>query len=111
MRVYVASPYTLGDRSENVRKALAVATQLLDAGHEPFCPLLSHFWDLMYPRPWHRWMEVDLAWLKVAEALVRIPGESVGADREVAVANRRGIPTFFSVEAFLEWANERKSDG
>ena len=104
MRVYVAGPYTLGDRSENVRKALAVATQLLEAGHEPFCPMLFHFWDLMHPRPWHDWMRLDLAWLEVAEALVRIPGPSKGADEEVAYANTLGIPTFFPVEAFLRWA-------
>lgn len=39
-----------------------------------------------------------------AEALVRIPGESKGADEEVAFANTLGIPTFFPVEGFLRWA-------
>ena len=106
MRVYIAGPYTLGDRSENVRKAMEVATQLLDAGHEPFCPHLSHFWDLAHPRPWVEWMRVDLAWLEVAEALVRIPGESAGADHEAHFSYTHNIPTFFSVGDFLRYTNE-----
>ena len=101
MRVYVAGPYTLGDRSENVRKAVEMATQLLDAGHEPWCPILSHFWDLMYPRPWEDWMRIDLAWLRVAEAVVWRSGESVGTDEERALSKELGIPSYNSVEAFL----------
>ena len=102
MRVYIAGPYTLGDRSENMRNAIEAATQVLDAGHEPFLPLLSHFWDLINPRPWQDWMRLDLAWLPCAEAFIRLPGESAGADIEHTEAVRQNIPTFNSVEAFLE---------
>ena len=111
MRVYVAGPYTLGDRSENLRRIMAATVEILDAGHEPFCPLLSFFIDLTHPRPWEDWMRLDLAWLKVAEAVVRIPGESRGADEEWMFAVSREIPCFFTVSAFVEWANEKKSDG
>jgi len=106
MRVYVAGPYTLGDRSENLRRIMAATVEILDAGHEPFCPLLSFFLDLTYPRPWKDWMRMDLAWLKVAEAFVRISGPSVGADDERDIAAAHHIPTFYTVDAFLEWANE-----
>jgi len=101
VRVYIAAPYTEGDRSENVRRAIDAATRVLDAGHEPWCPLLSHFWDLIHPRPWEVWMRLDLAWIECAEAVIRIPGESKGADIECA-AIAGTIPTYFSVEAFLE---------
>ena len=104
MRVYVAGPYTLGDRSENLRSIMAATVKILDAGHEPFCPLLSFFLDLTHPRPWEDWMRLDLAWLKCAEAVVRIPGESKGADIEVSEISGT-IPVFYSVEAFLEWVN------
>lgn len=102
MRVYIAGPYTLGDRSENVRRAAKAMIQVLDAGHEPFCPIVhSHFLDLMYPRPWEDWMRLDLAWLDGAEAFIRLPGESAGADEEYRrIAGT--IPIYFSVEAFLE---------
>jgi len=102
MRVYIAGPYTLGDRSENVRTAAAAMMRILDAGHEPFCPIVhSHFLDLMHPRPWEDWMRLDLAWLPFAEAVIRLPGKSEGADIECA-AIAGTIPIFFSVEAFLE---------
>ena len=101
MRVYIAAPYSVGDRSENVRRAIDAATQILDAGHEPFCPLLSHFWDLIHPRPWEDWMRLDLAWLPFAEAVVRLPGESEGADTEADLARIHDIPVFEGVEAFL----------
>lgn len=102
MRVYVAGPYTLGDRSENLRRIMAATVEILDAGHEPFCPLLTHFMDLVHPRPWEDWMRLDLAWLRVAEAVVRIPGESEGADLETHYAYTHNIPVFFSVAEFLE---------
>jgi len=101
MRVYIAGPYTQGDRSENMRQAMKAMDTLIAAGHEPFLPILTHFQDLAFPRPWSDWMRVDLAWLPCAEAVVRLPGESEGADMETA-AVAGTIPIFFSVEAFLE---------
>jgi len=101
MRVYIAGPYTKGDRSENVRNAMKAMDQLIAAGHEPFCPLLTHFQDLAFPRPWSDWMRIDLAWLPFAEAVVRLPGKSKGADVETASARSRGRPVFDGVEAFL----------
>ena len=103
MRVYVAGPYTLGDRSENVRNAMRAMDELIAAGHEPFCPLLSHFQDLAFPRPWSDWIRLDLAWLPFAEAFIRLPGESVGtSDYEEPLAWKHNIPSYNSVEAFLE---------
>ncbi len=50
------------------------------------------------------WLEVDLPWVDVADAVLRLPGESRGATREVKRAEWRGIPVFYSVAAVLEWA-------
>jgi len=102
MRVYIAGPYTKGDRSENMRRAMKAMDTLIAAGHEPFLPILTHFQDLCHPRPWEDWMRIDLAWLPFAEAVVRLPGNSEGADQEVHFAYTHNIPIFFSVEAFLE---------
>ena len=101
MRVYIAAPYTKGDRSENMRRAMKAMDTLIAAGHEPFLPILTHFQDLCHPRPWKDWMRIDLAWLPYAEAVVRLPGESTGADVETASARSRGRPVFDGVEAFL----------
>ena len=103
MKVYVAGPYTKGDVALNVRRAIEAADCLLKAGHQPFLPHLTHFWHLVCPGPYEQWMALDLAWLSVCHALVRLPGESSGADREVAEAIKLGTPVFSGVEAFLEW--------
>jgi len=102
VRVYIAGPYTRGDRSDNVRHAMRAAIQLLDAGHEPFCPHLSHFLDLMEPRPWEEWMRLDMAWLPFADAIIRLQGDSAGADEEVRLAAELGIVVHSSVVDFLE---------
>jgi hypothetical protein len=49
-------------------------------------------------------MLIDLAWVEVADAVLRIPGESSGAEREVAHALHHGKPVFTSVEDVLAWA-------
>lgn len=100
MRVYIAGPYS-GDKGTNVRTALKAANDLRDAGFTPFCPHLSHFWELFYPRPYDDWLEMDLEWLGQCEALVRLPGYSFGADGEVSHARRMGIPIYDGVDALL----------
>ena len=102
MRVYVAGPYTHGGRLSNVHRALDAADTLIDAGHAPYIPHLSHFQDARRRRTYEEWLALDFAWLAVCEALIRLPGYSPGADREVEEAQRLGIPVYDSVAAFLE---------
>ena len=94
MRVYVAGPYSRGDVAENVRLAVLVADDLLDAGHAPYVPHLTHFWHLLKPREYEDWLRLDLLWLEQCEAVLRLPGESPGADREVARARELGLPVY-----------------
>lgn len=101
MRVYVAGPMTSGKAMENLRTALDAATELLKHGHVPFVPHLSYFWELVHPQPREAWLTMDFAWIETCGALIRLPGHSHGADREVAFAVRRGIPAFTSVAEFL----------
>jgi hypothetical protein len=62
------------------------------AGYIAHVPHLCHFRHLFNPRSYEHWMKLDLAWLAKCDVLVRLPGESPGADREVVEANRLGIP-------------------
>ncbi len=101
MRVYVAGPYTKGDPCVNTHAAIQAGNLLLDAGHAPFVPHLSHFWHTTTPRPYEDWMRLDFAFVEVCDALVRLPGESSGADREVEHARRFDVPVFFGVDEFL----------
>jgi hypothetical protein len=93
-RVYVAGPYTQGDVAINVRNAYAAADQLANAGIAPFVPHHTHFWHLLFPRPYEEWLKLDLAFLPSCDALLRLPGASNGADGEVAAARALGIPVF-----------------
>lgn len=94
MRVYVSGPYTQGNVNTNVRRAMDAGALILDAGHEPFVPHLCHFWDVTCPRSYDQWLRWCLSWVEVCDVLLRLPGASSGADREVARARELGIPMF-----------------
>ena len=83
-RVYVAGPISLGEPAYNVRQAVDAAEALLIAGAVPFVPQLMGSWEEVHPHTHAEWMRYDAAWLSVCDALVRLPGESVGSDAEVA---------------------------
>jgi hypothetical protein len=100
MRVYIAAPYS-SDPISNTVRAMEAAHALLDAGFHPFVPHLSHFLEKHRHRPYRDWMDLDFAWLRVSEAVLRLPGESPGADEEVTLARALGIPVFESVEALI----------
>jgi len=102
VRVYVAGPYSQGDPEANTYRAMAEADKLLAAGYCPYLPHLSHFHHLQHPHDYETWMRLDFAYLAVCDVLIRIPGPSPGADREVKVAKERGIPVYYSVAEFLE---------
>ncbi len=102
LRVYVAGPYTKGDVAINVRNAISTAEAIMQARHFPFIPHLTHFWHMLFAGPYYQWMALDMEWLEQCEALVRIPGESAGADKEVQHAKKMGIPIYFGLESFLE---------
>ena len=103
MRVYVAGPYTLGDVATNVANAIEAGNGLLNAGHTPFIPHLTHFWHLLYPHLYGEWLAYDSVWLMACDALIRLPGDSRGSDAEVQLAQQLSIPVFYSMEAFLEY--------
>ena len=93
--VYVAGPITKGDQFLNVRRAFDAGQVLLDAGFAPFVPHATCFWHMIHEGDYEAWLAYDFAWIERCDALLRIPGESAGADREVAYALSLGLPVFF----------------
>ena len=90
--VYVAGPYSGGDQVLNTRAAIEVALHLLDAGLVPICPHLYMLAHLVSPQPYETWMRWDFELLERCDALIRLPGASSDADREVARASELGLP-------------------
>ena len=98
MRVYIAAPYSKGETAINVRNAILAADKVLEKGHIPFIPHLTHFWHYISPKPWETWLKIDQDWLEVCDAVLRLPGLSIGADMEVDIAQKAGKPIFYSIE-------------
>ena len=97
LRVYVSGPYT-SDPVLGIERAIEAADELFRAGFCPFLPHLSHYWNVRYPHDWAEWMRYDDAWLSLCDALIWLPGPSIGVETEIESATRRGIPVF-------PWAN------
>jgi len=102
-RIYIAGPYTNGDVAVNVRKAYEAANRLADLGFAPFVPHATHFWHMLFPRPYGFWLELDNQFLPCCAAVLRLPGSSNGADKEVQLASRLGIPVFQDIDKLLEF--------
>jgi len=100
-KIYIAGPYSGGDVAQNVRIAILAAHRLSQAGCIPYVPHLSHFWHLLCPRDVEFWYEQGLQWVEACDVLLRLPGESVGADLEVQRARELGMTIYWSVEAIL----------
>lgn len=96
-KIYVAGPYTSGDVAVNVRNAIVMANQLADLGCAPYVPHFTHFWHMHFPRPYDFWLEHDNEFLPLCDGLIRLAGESKGADKETALAEALGIPVFLEL--------------
>jgi len=97
-RIYVAGPLTSsGNVNENLDAAIRAARRLIAEGFAPFCPHLTFYLDPAGEYPLSLWMQIELPWLAAADAVLRLPGESDGADQEVGRADELGIPVFGTI--------------
>jgi len=87
---------------ENLDLAISAARALIDAGFAPFTPHLSYHIDPVEEIPHDTWMTIELPWVAVADAVLRLPGESLGAEIETAEAMRLGIPVFSTIADLVE---------
>ena len=101
-KIYVAGPYTAStprETQQNVDKAIAVGCELIHRGWAPFIPHLSHYiW--LHPKGdfgYEVWTALDFKWLEVCDAFFFI-APSNGADAELEVAKKMGIPIYYNIE-------------
>ena len=93
--IYIAGPLTTGNQIINTNLANQAAARLMRAGLAPFVPHNMILCELVSPGPsYEEWLDLCLTYLSRCDALLRLPGESPGADREVAFARGLGIPVF-----------------
>lgn len=122
-RVYIAGPIRKGDLLGNVHQADVAMGELMRAGYAPFNPMLSVYAGgiskplgyegppFAYADPLAKlpgvtsddWLEMDLAWVEVSDAVLRLPGESAGADGEVAYARKKDVPVFLNIQDLRSW--------
>ena len=112
MLILIAGPYRSGTNDEpalldaNLARLEQAAWPVFEAGHIPMIgewvalpvlrgaggtsiadPVAS---EIMYPTAERL--------LQHCDAVLRLPGESKGADQDVAIARERGLPVYFSVD-------------
>lgn len=104
-KIYVASQYSIGDPEANVLRQIDAGEDLINAGFIPYLPLLSHYQHIIHPHDYETWTRLDNSWVACCDALLRLPGESKGADEEVFLAIDLGIPVYYSIEDLI--ANQK----
>lgn len=118
--IYVAGAISKGGIHGNVRRAFEAGLALLRAGLSPLVPHGTVFWGLRRESdgyadgyapevlpggvPYADWMRLSIDLVRRCDAVLRLPGESEGADAECAEAGRRGIPVLLTVADVVAWA-------
>lgn len=107
--VYISGPITgSGNLHRNIQNGIDVWAELIDLGFAPFCPHMNDFgFYVAKPFSWNVIIEVDLAILAKADALLRLPGKSKGADLEVNEAFKMEIPVFYNTPELIAYFKRR----
>jgi hypothetical protein len=105
LKVYIASPYSNGDMILNVRRQILCAGAIISAGHAPYSPLAGNYiMHMVEPRHYEEWLRLDFVWVSACDVVLRLQGASPGADREVELAGKLGIPVVHSHGELVELA-------
>jgi hypothetical protein len=97
--VYIAGPYTIPEPIENTRKAIDVWKELQDLGFTAVVPHNTLLLHLVYPETPEFWYDYDLQLMYRCDCVLRMDGESYGADEEVRLAKKHGIRVYYGIDA------------
>lgn len=106
--VYISGPITIGDTCRNTYWACMEWHALL--ANElcvPICPHWSVVQQLVMPLTHDDWIDYDLDLLSRCDAMLRLPGESKGADAEEAFCRENDIPVFTRHNELIQWLDDR----
>jgi len=99
---YISCPLTLGNRNHNWFQAAEAQRLLMQAGYAVHNPAHALMFPAQNQFTWHEWLAMDEVVISRCDLIVLLPGESKGADREVAYARKRGIPVLTLDEALSQ---------
>ena len=108
LKIYIASPYTPEHVNahdfarvahQNTLNAIRAGIAIIEKGHIPFIPHLTHYIHLETKNPLPRkfYYDYDQVWLKCCDGLLYL-ASSKGSDRELQLAKKLGLRIFRSVE-------------
>lgn len=108
--IYVAGPISQGDTLLNIKNGIDMGVELVKKGFTPYVPHQDFVAYMMHPDvlDYETILAQDFDWIERCDALIRLPGPSKGADREIAHCRKVGVPVFYSLSA-LEAACGRKA--
>lgn len=112
MLILIAGPYRSGTNDDpekmaaNLRRLEEASWPLFEAGHVPMIGewVALPVWhaaggktlgDALYDKIFYPAAE---RLLRICDAVLRLPGESKGADNDVRLAKERGIPVYYRLE-------------
>ena len=112
MLILIAGPYRSGTNDDpdkmaaNLRRLEEASWPLFEAGHVPMIGewVALPVWhaaggktlgDALYDKIFY---PTAARLLEICDAVLRLPGESKGADNDVHLARERGIPVYFKLE-------------
>lgn len=100
--VFISAPYTHPDPIENTKVVCDAWFQLREHGFIPFAPHLSMLLHFHKPMNIQFWYDYDIEVMKRCDIVLRLQGNSIGADNEVKIAKEFGIPVYeMTIEEFV----------
>jgi len=103
--IYIAGPITKGDHPVNIRNGIDAFDHIARLGGIPFCPMFDFLYRMVYPdgMSYDALLDYDKQIILRCDAVMRLPGESKGADIEEKFAKENHIPFFVDWEALAMW--------
>jgi len=109
-KIYISSSYAGVDVEAIVERQLAAASLLIEAGCNPYAPILNHLVHMRWKKTEEVLYALDFEWLIACDAVYRLQGNCTKTDKEVAIAKSRNIPVLYSMMEVLDfiWLHKQK---
>ena len=110
MRVFIAGPYNdfapEDIIDQNIERAVGIAQELMRQGHQVYCPhAMTGDWEHVPGIDREMFLALHSSFIEHwAEAILRLPGDSPGADAEMKLAAGLGLRIFPYPTKKMQWS-------